>query len=165
MMGASSVHLPLPCVLGNPPQHPGLVHAAFPEHALAAGGTVCARGGSDVVPFRPIQVSGLWVTQRLEGTGWCFWGTSPGPPQCLAQAQPCSLSGGSHGSKTHLLCPTSPGLRLLAARAAAKPGDVDMYGHVGRCLSDQVLCRCLTEGTVSSWALGSFCPLALRKLL
>lgn len=51
----------LPSVLGNPPQHPRLVHAAFPEHAVAAGGTLSACRGRDVVSLRPVQVTDLWV--------------------------------------------------------------------------------------------------------
>lgn len=61
-------------VLGNPPQHSGLIHAALPEHTLAAGGAVCARGGGDVVPLRPIQVSVLWATQGWVTKGGRGWG-------------------------------------------------------------------------------------------
>lgn len=57
---------PLSCVLGNPSQHPGFIHAALPEYTVAAGGAVCACGGSDAVPSRSIQVSALWVTQGLQ---------------------------------------------------------------------------------------------------
>lgn len=42
---------------GDPPEHAGLVHAALPEHAVAAGGAVGARGGRDAVPAGPLQVS------------------------------------------------------------------------------------------------------------
>lgn len=42
---------------GDPPEHAGLVHAALPEHSVAAGGAVGTRGGRDVVPAGPLQVS------------------------------------------------------------------------------------------------------------
>lgn len=47
------------CVfIGNPAQHSGLVHAAVPEHAVAAGGSFGACGGGDALPSRPVQVQG-----------------------------------------------------------------------------------------------------------
>lgn len=45
-------------ISGNPSQHAGLVHAAVPEHAVAAGGSVGACGGGDALPTRPVQVQG-----------------------------------------------------------------------------------------------------------
>lgn len=42
---------------GDPAEHAGLVHAAVPEHAVAAGGAVGARGGRHAVPAGPLQVS------------------------------------------------------------------------------------------------------------
>lgn len=44
------------CVTGNPSKYTGLVHAAFPEHAVAVGGSVGARGGGDALPTRSVQV-------------------------------------------------------------------------------------------------------------
>lgn len=42
---------------GDTPEHTGLVHAALPEHTVAASGAVGARGGRDAVPAGPLQVS------------------------------------------------------------------------------------------------------------
>lgn len=153
--GASAV--PSLLCAGNPPQHPGLVHAALPEHALAAGGAVCARGGSDVVPLRPIQVSALWATWDLEGTGRCSWELSPGS---LAWARLASLWGLSQG----LTPPALPHQPWAEACGPSKLRDVDIgvpstWG-CGTHLSDQALCRYLAKGTVSSWALREF-PLGL----
>lgn len=98
---------------GNPPQHPGLVHAALPKHTLAAGGALCARGGSDVVPLRPIQVSALWATRDLGGTGTCSWELSLGP---LLGHNLGALWGLSQGLNPPAL--PHQGLRLLAPVAA-----------------------------------------------
>jgi hypothetical protein len=46
------------CVTGNPSQYTGLVHAAFSEHTVAAGGSFGACGGGDALPTRPVQVQG-----------------------------------------------------------------------------------------------------------
>lgn len=43
---------------GNPSQYTGLVHAAVPKHAVAAGGSFGACGGGDALPTRPVQVHG-----------------------------------------------------------------------------------------------------------
>lgn len=43
---------------GNPSQYTGLVHAAFPEHTVVAGGSFGACGGGDALPTRPVQVQG-----------------------------------------------------------------------------------------------------------
>lgn len=73
-LGGCQRFSPLFSVLGNPPQHPGLVHAALPEYTVAAGGAVCACGGSDAVPSGSIQVSSLQVTQGLQVKGRCHTG-------------------------------------------------------------------------------------------
>ena len=44
--------------LGNPAQYAGLVYAAVPKHAVAAGGSFSACGGGDALPSRPVQVQG-----------------------------------------------------------------------------------------------------------
>lgn len=43
---------------GNPSQYAGLVHAAVPKHAVAAGGSFGTCGGGDALPTRPVQVQG-----------------------------------------------------------------------------------------------------------
>ena len=43
---------------GNSSQYTGLVHAAVPEHTVAAGGSIGACGGGDALPTRPVQVQG-----------------------------------------------------------------------------------------------------------
>lgn len=52
---------------GNSPKHTGLVHAAFPEHSVAAGGTVGARSGCDALSSGPLQVSVAILLVPSEG--------------------------------------------------------------------------------------------------
>lgn len=42
--------------LGNSSKYAGLIYAAVPEYAVAAGGSFGACGGGDALPSRPVQV-------------------------------------------------------------------------------------------------------------
>uniref|UniRef100_A0A2K5UT02 Glutamate receptor ionotropic, NMDA 1 n=1 Tax=Macaca fascicularis TaxID=9541 RepID=A0A2K5UT02_MACFA len=62
---------------GNPPEHARLVHAAVPEHTVAAGGAVGARGGRDAVPAGPLQVSATRGSDTSTGGGAGEGGAGP----------------------------------------------------------------------------------------
>lgn len=72
---------------GNPPEHAGLVHAAVPEHTVAAGGAVGARGGRDAVPAGPLQVSATRGSDTsIGGAGPARGGVGPPLPPSLPPA-------------------------------------------------------------------------------
>lgn len=75
---------------GDSPEHAGLIHAALPEHAVAASGAVSARGGCNAVPAGSLQVSAVERAGplRLEGgQNWQGWAELP-----LLSSLPLSLS-------------------------------------------------------------------------
>lgn len=83
---------------GDPPEHAGFLHAALPEHAVAAGGAVRARGGRDAVPAGPLQVSAARgpdsstcgrAERARAGAGCPF---RPLPPALCAPAAPSAGS-------------------------------------------------------------------------
>lgn len=79
---------------GDPPEHAGLVHAALPEHAVAAGGAVGARGGRDVVPAGPFQVSAAGRPDTSTcGAGRAGEGVAALPSLSRQPSAPCSPFG------------------------------------------------------------------------
>lgn len=84
---------------GDPQEHAGLVHAALPEHPVAAGGAVGARGGRDAVPAGPLQVSAARrPTPPPAGQAERARGAA-GLPRTPSPARPLHSAAPSAGSK------------------------------------------------------------------